>query len=69
MAAAAVKINGRTPLDTYFSVDGKGFFASSGGGVLYPRRNTHGKACKAPQRRRRKDILFGNAEFYKVYVH
>lgn len=68
MAAAAVKINGRTPLDTYFSVDGKVFFVI-GRGVLYPRRNTHGKACKAPQRRQRKDVLFGNAEFYKVYVH
>ena len=68
MAAAAVKINGRTPLDTYFSVDGKGFLRHRAG-VLYPRRNTHGKACKAPQRRQRKDILFGNAEFYKVYVH
>ena len=36
MAAAAVKINGRTPLDTYFSVDGKVFFASSGGGFFIP---------------------------------
>lgn len=36
MAAAAVKINGRTPLGTYFSIDGKGFFASSGGGFFIP---------------------------------
>lgn len=36
MAAAAVKINGRTPLDTYFSIDGKGYFASSGGGFFIP---------------------------------
>lgn len=40
MAAAAVKINGRTPLDTYFSVDGKGFFESSGGGSLSPTEYT-----------------------------
>lgn len=36
MAVTEVKINGRTPLDTYFSIDGKGFFASSGGGFNIP---------------------------------